>query len=545
MKTKLFTGFLALMFSCAIAFGQNNTNSSDKQSSSATKMEMNHGSANSGCCMSKNDKTEKTGLGAGGLLAGSSLTSFLVSCTKTDMMDSGNMNMSGQPQSIAEGDFNRLLPIPNIVSANTTLNAQATKANINGSTISVLGYQPNGLLGPTIRTESGFNVNISFQNSFSENSNIHFHGLKIPAVMDGHPKDVISPGSIFSYKFTINQRAGLSWYHPHPDGDTASQVFKGLAGLFIINDSEETALNLPSGSFEIPLVIQDKRLSSSGINYNPSMGEVMTGYMGETIIVNGEASPFAEVKTKFYRLRLLNGSNARIYNLALSNNADITIIGNDGGLLKSPATVKNILLAPGERLDALVNFTGLTPGTEVFLQSNAFNNGGNAQGKQDFKILKFKVTQTESDPFSVPLRLSSFNPINASTSSKTRNFIINSMQMSGGMNMSMSGIHRINGKAYDKNRIDETVSADTTEVWVFDNSNGGKIAHQREHFELLSKDIYDLVKTFGAGQVLYKVYDSMFNSGKGAFWLSETKEIKNPYMGKAMLTSGSIKEEIK
>ena len=172
----------------------------------------------------------------------------------------------------------------------------------------------------------------------------------------------------------------------------------------------------------------------------------MTGYMGETIIVNGVASPFAEVKTKYYRLRILNGSNARIYNLALSNNADITIIGNDGGLLKNPVTVKNILLAPGERLDALVNFAGLTPGTEVFLQSNAFSNGGNAQGKQGFKILKFKVTQSESDTFILPAQLSSFDPINPSSSSRTRNFIINGMQMSGGMNMNMSGIHRINGK---------------------------------------------------------------------------------------------------
>jgi blue copper oxidase len=424
--------------------------------------------------MRRREFLKNTGLGAGSLLAGSSLVTFFASCSKLGMMNGGDMNMMGQSQPVTEGDFNRLLPIPGTVTVNTTLNAQATTANINGSTISVLGYQANGILGPTIRAESGINTNINFQNSLSENSNIHFHGLKIPADMDGHPKDVINPGSNFNYKFTINQRAGLSWYHPHPDGDTASQVFKGLAGLFIINDAEEATLNLPSGSYEFPLVIQDKRLSSSGITYNPSMGEVMTGYMGETIIVNGVASPFAEVKTKFYRLRILNGSNARIYNLALSNNADITIIGNDGGLLKNPVTVKNILLAPGERLDALVNFTGLTPGTELFLQSNAFSNGGNAQGTQGFKILKFKVTQSEIDPFILPAKLSSLDPINASTSSKTRNFIINSMQMSGGMNMNMSGIHRINGKSYDRNRIDETVSANTKEVWIFDNSQGNE-----------------------------------------------------------------------
>jgi len=91
----------------------------------------------------------------------------------------------------------------------------------------------------------------------------------------------------------------------------------------------------------------------------------------------------------------------------------------------------------------------------------------------------------------------------------------------------------------------EDVEADAREHAEHIGANGGNIAHQREHFELLSKDIYDLVKAFGGGQVLYRDFDSMYNKGKGAYWLSETKEIKNPYMGKAMLTSGSIKEEIK
>jgi hypothetical protein len=107
-------------------------------------------------------------------------------------------------------------------------------------------------------------------------------------------------------------------------------------------------------------------------------------------------------------------------------------------------------------------------------------------------------------------------------------------------------------KNFDKSTLNpaqkktyEDVEADASENAEHIGANGGKIDHQREHFELLSKDIYDLVKSFGAGQVLYKDFDPMVNNGKGAFWLSETKEIKNPYMGKAMLSSGSVKEEIK
>lgn len=411
---------------------------------------------------------KNTGLGAGSILAGSSVVSFLAACGKGHMMD--KMNMGGQPVSVKEGNFSRLLPIPTTVTGNATLTAQATTATINGNNIQVLGYQAKGLLGPTIRVNSYVNASINFQNNLSEKSNIHWHGLKIPAKMDGHPEDVVNPGNSFNYQFNVNQRGGLSWYHPHPDRATARQAFQGLAGLFIINDAEEAALNLPSGIYEIPLVIQDKHFSSSGITYSPSMGEVMSGYMGETITVNGEVSPFAEVTTRFYRLRVLNGSNARIYNLALSNNADLIIIGNDGGLLKNPSNVKNILLAPGERLDVLVNFGGLTAATEVFLESKVFNNAGNAQGKQGFKILKFKITQTVSDSFTAPASLSSFNTVAPSSSSKTRNFIINAMQMSGGMNM--TGMHRINGKTYEKNRIDELVAANTTEIWVFDNSQG-------------------------------------------------------------------------
>ena len=436
--------------------------------------------------MKRRNFIKNTGLGAGSILAGSSMVSFLAACGNNNMKGGGMMG--GQPTSVTEGDFSRLLPVPNTVTGNATLTAQETIANINGSNISVLGYQTNGILGPTIRINSGNNTNINFQNNLSEKSNIHWHGLKVPANMDGHPEDIINAGSNFNYRFPINQRAGLNWYHPHPDGATARQAFQGLAGLFIINDAEEAALNLPSGVYEIPLVIQDKRFTTTGIDYNPSMMDVMTGYIGDTMIVNGVASPYTEVSTRFYRLRILNGSNARIYNLSLSNNADLIIIGNDGGLLKNPAAVKNILLAPGERLDVLVNFTGLTPGTDVFLESKEFNNAGNAQGKKEFKILKFKITKRVNDSFTIPVSLSSFNAVSPSSSSKTRNFILNAMQMGSGMNM--TGIHRINGKTYDKNRIDETVATNETEIWVFDNSKGDEphpMHLHAVHFQVLER----------------------------------------------------------
>lgn len=107
--------------------------------------------------------------------------------------------------------------------------------------------------------------------------------------MDGHPMDIVTAGSSFTYNFQVNQRASLYWYHPHPDGATASQVFKGLAGGFVVRDAEEDALNLPAGNLEIPVIIQDKRIFPDySIDYSPQMGEIMTGYLGEYALVNGK-----------------------------------------------------------------------------------------------------------------------------------------------------------------------------------------------------------------------------------------------------------------
>lgn len=411
-------------------------------------------------------------LSTGTFITGGSLVGLMVGnagCSKEH-----HLGLTTKPVLVSEGDFSRQLKFPLQVGTNHTLTAQATTANIKGETISVLGYQNNDLLGPSFRVKSGEQVDILLQNNLSEHTNIHWHGLLIPSLMDGHPDQLATAGGSFRYQFTINQRAGLSWYHPHPHEHTGKQVFKGLAGLFIINDNEESSLNLPSGAYELPLIIQDKRVTTNGITYSPSMEEIMAGYMGDSILVNGVYNPFTEVETRHYRLRLLNASNARIYNLALSNNANMTIIGNDGGLLKSPAVVKEILLAPGERLDILVNFSGITMGTEIFLNSTTYGFGGEAQGKQSFKIMKFKVTKVTTDAFTAPSVLSSLSSIQPSSIIKTRTFdISNAMDHHGyAMNNGMQMRHRINGKIYDSSRIDEIITPNTKEIWVFDNSKG-------------------------------------------------------------------------
>ncbi len=395
-----------------------------------------------------------------------------------------NMNMWDSPYNelvlATDGDFSTPLPVPASINGQGTLTAQVTTSTIfSGKKSKVLGYQSGSILGPTISINSGDNINIRFQNSLAENSNIHWHGLITPAGMDGHPEDVALPGNSLVYNFKVSQRAGMYWYHPHPDGFTAEQAYLGLAGVFLVRDAEEQNLNLPSGEMEIPLVIQDKRVTTNyDLDYSPTMMDIMTGYMGSNILVNGVSSPYKDVKTGNYRLRVLNGSNARIYKLALSDGASFDVIGADGGLLASPQKVTSLLLAPGERADLIVNFSNYPVGNELFLMSNTFSAGA-SQGKQNFRIMKFRVTQNEKDAFSLPEKLSTIEPISKSNVTKTRTFDISnggmgSMGGMGGMGMSMKGMHRINDKTYDKSRIDETVQSGSTEIWIFDNSKGNE-----------------------------------------------------------------------
>ncbi len=399
------------------------------------------------------------------------------------MKENNLVNLEGIPIPVTVGDFSTPLPIPATINGQVTLTAQATTSTIfSGKKSTVLGYQSGSILGPTIVVNSGENINVNFQNSLSENSNIHWHGLIVPANMDGHPEDVAQPGSSLNYNFTVSQRAGMYWYHPHPDGFTAKQAYLGLAGVFLVRDAEEQKLNLPSGEQEIPLVIQDKRISPDyALDYSPTMNDIMNGYMGSNIVVNGVSSPYKEVSTRNYRLRILNGSNGRIYNLALSNGASFSVIGADGGLLTSPKIVTSLLLGPGERADLIVNFSTYAVGTELFLESKTFS-AGSSQGTQSFRIMKFRVSKSDKDSFTLPGSLSTIAPISKTNAIKIRTFDVSnggmgSMGGMGGMGntgMTMKGMHRINNKIYDKSRIDETVQSGTTEIWEFDNSKGNE-----------------------------------------------------------------------
>lgn len=404
-------------------------------------------------------------------------------------------------RNVLEGTFDHSLPVPAVLDGNLpiTLESKEAVAQLLDTKYSkVIGYN-GSILGPTIKLNSGSVFQASFINSLPDETNIHWHGLMIPQAMDGHPENIIGAGSSFEFNFTVNQRAGTYWYHPHPHGNTAYQVFKGLAGFFIVNDDEENALNLPTGERELLMVLQDKRIyADGGLDYSPNESEIMTGYSGEYVLVNGKWAPCPEVSTTWYRLRILNGSTARIYNLALSNDMPFILIGNDGGLLSNAQSVDTILLAPGERADVLVDFSANVAGDEIYLKNLVFNDAGLVQGMQSFRILKFTINQNLADSFVAPSYLSLITPIPESLSTYNRNFDIQQMDMEGHSGMDMGSMqHTINGKSYDMDRIDASVVAGSTEIWTFDNSNSTEIHPMHVHgvqFQILDR-------TGGRGQL--------------------------------------------
>ena len=245
---------------------------------------------------------------------------------------------------------------------------------LSGSGVSVQSL-PGSYLGPIIRARKGTKLRIYFHNQLAEDSVIHPHGPRLPESADGHPMQAIGPGQKKIYEFEIIDRAGPYWFHPHPHMRTAEQVSMGLAGLLSVWDDTESAVvpGASTGLNDIPIILQDRNFDSNNqILYNP---HAMWGYLGSRILVNGKPNTILTLEPRAYRLRLLNGSNARTYKLAWSNNMPMNVIGSDGGLLPAVASRPYVMLMPGERVDIWADFTTLAR-KQVILRSLAFDPGG-------------------------------------------------------------------------------------------------------------------------------------------------------------------------
>lgn len=299
---------------------------------------------------------------------------------------------------------------------------------------------PGSYLGPVMRFEKGQKIRINLRNELDETTITHWHGLHVPADVDGHPLYAIDQGQTFVYEFEMLNRASMNIYHPHPHNTTAKQVYHGLAGAILVNDDEERRLELPGGEYEVPIVIQDRLFDTNNqLQYVRQMHDRMMGFYGDRILVNGRPDFQLDVASRAYRFRVLNGSTARIYKLAWDDNSPVTVIGTDGGLLETPVNKPYVMLAPGERLDVWADFSGRKVGSQLVMRSRSFSGvlpgmaermmtgkhggddqphggGGHRRGMgmhgsalpvgSDYPIFTVRVTKSVSDSPTLPNKLS-------------------------------------------------------------------------------------------------------------------------------------------
>lgn len=233
---------------------------------------------------------------------------------------------------------------------------------------------PGSYLGPLLRFEKGQKIRVNLHNQLDGPTITHWHGLHVPADVDGHPLYEIDKGETFVYEFEMLNRASMNLYHPHTHNHTGEHVYHGLAGAILVNDQEERKLELPSGEYEVPIVIQDRLFDANNqLQYARQMHDRMMGFYGDRILVNGRPDFKLDVASRAYRFRILNGSTARIYKLAWDDNLPLTVIGTDGGLLETPVLKPYVMLAPGERLDVWADFSGRKVGSQLVLRSRSFS----------------------------------------------------------------------------------------------------------------------------------------------------------------------------
>jgi len=344
------------------------------------------------------------------------------------------------------------------------------------------------ILAPTLILNQGDFVNFSVNNQLGDSTTIHWHGLHVAPENDGGPHTAIVPNATWTPSFTILDKAATYWYHPHLHHKTDMQVSKGLAGLIIVKDAEEAALNLPRtyGQDDFPIIIQTKDFDANNQVMHHSNSD-------DVLMVNATIDPYLDVPSQVVRYRILNGSSQRAFNIGLTANMTFQQIASDGGLLSSPVPLTRLLLAPGERAEILVNFTGMS-GQTIYLESFASElpNGiygatfpgmgagltmtgynPNPLNGTDFNIIKFNVgAQTGSPVTTVPATLATVTPIPEVNSNITRALTFAPVTM--GMNQ-LNGEFLINNLSYNMMFVNYTIPFNNTEIWQL--TNNSAISH--------------------------------------------------------------------
>ncbi|QQS08695.1 MAG: multicopper oxidase family protein [Phycisphaerales bacterium] len=321
---------------------------------------------------------------------------------------------------------------------------------------------------------------------------VHLHGAKVASESDGDPDTAFPPGTGAPlYTYPNNQPACTMWYHDHALGITRLNVYMGLAGFYLLRDTESNALNLPQGHNDIPLVIQDRSFHPTGqLKYNTDLQE---DFFGEFVCVNGKVWPFLDVRKGKYRFRLLNGSNSRTYTLALSNNATFHLIATDLGMTSTPVPLTSITLSPAERAEIVVDFAPYSTGTTIEFVNSAvapFPNG--TPGSEVPQVMQFRVTNSPGDTDALPATLVPVTPMNINPGTIERSLELRNFADAHCPGHD-DGTWMINGLLWDD--ITEFPRENATEIWSW--VNRSPFTHPMHmhlvRFQILDRQAFTIV----------------------------------------------------
>ncbi|MEM7287369.1 MAG: multicopper oxidase domain-containing protein [Actinomycetota bacterium] len=332
-----------------------------------------------------------------------------------------------------------------------------------GAETATYAYNDASILGPTLEVWEGESVAIDVVNELDEVTTTHWHGGDVPAAADGGPHSTIRPGETWSAAFEVIQPAATLWYHPHRMDLTAEQVYNGAAGLLIVRDDNPLAAGLPTtyGVDDIPVVLQDRNFTPDN-QLDFSINPAGRGNLMETLTVNGTIDPYIDVPTGLVRLRLLNGSQARIYRLSVDGST-LVKIASDGGYLEAPVVLEELILAPGDRAEVVVEI-GDRP---VNLMDTAFE-----------RVLELRPNgRPGPGSTSMPSQLAEIDRIPEAEITVDRTFVMEEVGDGWG----------INGQRMDMGVVNETVRFGATERWRLTVENGQHVFHVHQtQFQILS-----------------------------------------------------------
>lgn len=350
-----------------------------------------------------------------------------------------------------------------------------------GAATSTIAFNGASIWGPTLIMQAGDDVSMSVTNHLREDTTTHWHGLHLPAEMDGGPHQVIAAGATWEPSWTVKNRAATYWYHPHAHELTWKQLNQGAGGFIIVRDDTEAALDLPRtyGVDDIPLVLTSRALSTANVIDTERI-------YGDHLLANGVIGAVATVPAQMVRFRILNAEIERAYDIGIDDGREFAVIGTDGGLLDAPVATKRLLMYPGERYEIVIDLTGAETGSSLRLM--AYNTGkndreypgseptppggtGGAGGgfssllnNRDFELLTVVAKQrTKNAVTSLPTTLVPTGLWTAADATNARTITIND-----GVN---GRPFYFDDSVYAMDRIDERVVLDTTEAWTIQNTH--------------------------------------------------------------------------